>query len=218
MKTAWGLDNLIYIYIILYLYIIFKLDSFIKDVNLLCTCWSYSLFYYDIYLFIYFYFLISTDQFLMTLKLYNCVGGPAVQTSAFSRHSVPTPASRCGCQQIHASEAYRESGTHQKPTRACAALECGGGRPGCSRHGLLLHLRCAGAQRRNVFQMENHGRDQSHASAHGLQGVCRTLWRQNTLLYHHREGRVRPLRTLQRHLHRVGQRHMNSTHFYKYLF
>lgn len=141
--------------------------------------------------------------------LCNCTGGPALQTPAVPTHSVPAPASRRGRQQIHAPEARGESGAHQKPTRDRAALERGGGGPGRRRHGLLLHLRGAGAQRRNVHQMEDHGRDQGHAPAHGLQGGGGTLRRQNAVFHHHREGRVRPLRTLQRRPHRVGQRDVN---------
>lgn len=80
------------------------------------------------------------------LTSYNLTGGPAVQTSAVPTHSVPAPASCRGRQQIHASEARRESGADQKPPRNRTALERGGGRPGRRRHGLLLHLRHAGAQ------------------------------------------------------------------------
>lgn len=147
------------------------------------------------------------------LTLYNWTGGPTVQTPAVSTHSVPEPTSRRGCQQIHASEACCESGAHQNPTRNRPAVERGRGRSRRRHHGLLLHLRNAGAQRRNFHQMENHGRDQSHASADGLQSGGRTIRRQDAVFHHHREGRVRPLRTLQRCPHRLARRNVNFTCF-----
>lgn len=153
----------------------------------------------------------SSDQFLKMLTSCDLTGGPAVQTSTVPTHSVPAPASCRSRQQIHASEARRESGTDQKPARNRAALERGGRRPGRRHHGLLLHLCGAGAQWRKLLQMENHGRDQSHAFANGLQGGGGTIRKQNAVLPHHREGRVRPLWTLQRRPHRVGRRNVNDT-------